>query len=101
VSARLVLRDAPRRDTPVLAPGTTGDPEAGQGGVRIRCPRCRWEHDFRPWWQCERCLVTFDTFLTRAHCPSCDNSWRETWCPKCHRPSPHEAWYVHDDGPSA
>ena len=70
--------------------------EDGAGGVRIRCPLCGWRHDFRPHWMCERCFTSFDTFRTRAHCPSCTNSWTHTWCPGCGLPSLHDAWYVED-----
>ncbi|MCC6873844.1 MAG: hypothetical protein IT378_05975 [Sandaracinaceae bacterium] len=66
---------------------------------RIRCPHCAWEPDGKPHWVCERCFAQFDTFVTRARCPSCPNSWRDTWCPRCDRPSPHEAWYA--DEPEA
>jgi hypothetical protein len=60
---------------------------------RIRCPKCDWEPDGKPYWECEICLILFDTFATRARCPNCDNRWLETQCIRCHRLSAHEAWY--------
>jgi hypothetical protein len=94
----LLLRDTSRPAAPVRPSDPSGELAATPGGVRIRCPLCSWRHDFQPHWMCEACLTTFDTFRTRAHCPACDNSWRDTWCPRCHRPSAHEAWYVPEDG---
>jgi hypothetical protein len=75
--------------------------------VRIRCPLCGWEPDGKPYWGCEKCFASFDTFKTRAHCPNsflpstdagyCDNRWDETQCIACQRMSPHDDWYVEDD----
>ena len=77
--------------------------EADDAPLRIRCPLCKWNHDWRPHWMCELCDAVFDTFLTRAHCPdpTCGNSWELTWCPTCHQPSPHEDWWVKISGPSS
>ena len=61
---------------------------------RIRCPLCTWEPDGRDYWGCEMCGAIFDTFVTRAHCPECPNSWRETVCIRCHQMSSHDEWYV-------
>ena len=63
---------------------------------KVRCPLCAWNHDGGAHWACERCFTVFDTFVTRAHCPKCPMTWRLTWCPKCHDPSPHEDWTVDD-----
>jgi len=62
---------------------------------RIRCPICGWQPDGKPYWACEKCLTTFDTFKTHAHCPNptCGNSWHYTQCIACHKQSPHEKWY--------
>ncbi len=66
------------------------------GKRRIRCPICNWEPDGKPYWMCEKCFVTFDTFKTRAHCPNteCGNSWDKTQCIQCHELSYHDNWYV-------
>jgi hypothetical protein len=65
---------------------------------RVRCPRCGWQPDGRPHWQCEVCDARFDTFATRARCPRCPNRWRETQCIACGEMSPHDDWYVDEDG---
>lgn len=73
------------------------DDERQRGrGPRIRCPRCEWEPDGNPYWQCERCLVSFDTFKTRAHCPNCPNHWYRTQCIACGAMSPHDDWYTEE-----
>jgi hypothetical protein len=93
----MLARDPRPPEAPVRTPDSIEAPADGAGGVRIRCPVCGWRHDFRPHWMCERCLTSFDTFRTRAHCPSCSNRWVHTWCPSCSTPSPHEEWYAPDD----
>jgi hypothetical protein len=93
-----------RRKTSV--PGKVLCPEnftAGQRRIkktpRIRCPRCNWQPDGKPYWQCERCLTVFDTFQTGAHRPNrvCGNSWQDTQCILCGILSPHEKWYENDE----
>ena len=66
---------------------------------RIRCPHCGWQPDGKPYWQCERCYMVFDTFATRAHCPNraCGNSWPHTQCIRCNILSPHEQWYTDEE----
>jgi len=68
--------------------------------MKVRCPLCKWDHDWKPYWACELCDARFDTFVTKAHCPdpTCGNSWELTWCPRCGNPSPHLDWYV-KEGP--
>jgi hypothetical protein len=66
---------------------------------RIRCPLCGWQPDGKPYWGCEKCFATFDTFKTHAHCPNqkCGNSWSYTQCIACNRQSPHEEWYENEE----
>jgi hypothetical protein len=66
---------------------------------RIRCPLCGWEPDGYPYWGCNQwidgrsCATIWNTFATRARCPTCSHQYKETWCPRCNRMSLHEAWY--------
>ena len=61
--------------------------------MKIRCPKCAWEPDGRPYWGCDSCHCVFDTFSTGARCPQCARSWLETQCIKCGVWSLHEDWY--------
>jgi hypothetical protein len=83
--------DLERDDDPEA---TLGDGELGRK-QRIRCPCCRWEPRDSDRWQCS-CLHLWNTFHTRGVCPGCGHAWKETQCPRCHRWSPHEAWYVEE-----
>ena|SRR5688500_9340100 len=89
----------PNKEDPARKEKPEEKPVDDAGRVKIRCPLCAWKHDWKAHWGCELCGAVFDTFRTRAHCPdpTCGNSWKLTWCPKCHRPSPHEDWYVHEN----
>jgi hypothetical protein len=64
--------------------------------IRIRCPKCTWEPDGRPYWQCT-CGVNWDSFATGARCPGCGKVWEETQCVRyaggCEAWSPHLDWY--------
>jgi hypothetical protein len=68
--------------------------------MKVRCPLCKWDHDWKPYWACELCERASATFVTKAHCPdpTCGNSWELTWCPRCGNPSPHLGTYV-KEGP--
>ena len=67
--------------------------------LRIRCPICGWQPNGQPYWGCENCFTSFDTFKTHAHCPNpeCNNSWTLTECIACGKLTPHEDWYVEID----
>ena len=99
-----VLREALRREgpqAPVESDLHEGRPDRkAEPPARVRCPLCGWRHDGKPHWGCDACFAVFDTFLTRATCPNCGKTWRETQCPSCHRLSPHLDWYVRDNPPS-
>ena len=64
--------------------------------LKIRCPKCNWEPDGKPYWQCT-CGNVWDTFSTGGRCPSCTKVWKETQCildaGGCNKMSPHLDWY--------
>ena len=64
--------------------------------IEIRCPKCKWEPDGKPYWQCT-CGHTWDTFSTGARCPKCGIVWEHTQCIRhaggCNAMSPHLDWY--------
>lgn len=65
-------------------------------GIKIECPKCRWEPDGGPHWQCS-CGTVWNTFDTAGRCPSCSKQWEQTCCPTdpggCGKWSPHVDWY--------
>ena len=69
--------------------------------IHIRCPKCKWEPDGQPYWQCT-CGTVWDTFSTGARCPGCGKVWEYTQCIEhaggCNAYSPHLDWYegLHD-----
>ncbi len=65
--------------------------------MSIFCPLCAWRpQPSSRWLWRPGCLTSWNTFDTHAPCPGCGKQWRETWCPQCHLPSPHDDWY-HED----
>ena len=60
---------------------------------KIACPKCDWEPDGKPYWQCDHCQTAFDTFETTAICPQCRKQFRDTQCIACRKFSPHLDWY--------
>ena len=64
--------------------------------VRIRCPKCSWEPDGFPYWQCH-CGCVWDTFSTGGICPECKHRHQDTQCIEpaggCTTMSPHIDWY--------
>jgi len=64
--------------------------------IHICCPRCQWEPDGKPYWQCG-CGVVWDTFSTGARCPGCGKVWKRTQCIQhaggCNAYSLHLDWY--------
>ncbi len=60
----------------------------------VKCPRCAWRPERKKaLWKCDACQTRFDTFETRAVCPSCSKKFEETACVGCHQMSPHEDWW--------
>ncbi|PUZ22445.1 hypothetical protein DCM91_14335 [Chitinophaga costaii] len=68
--------------------------------LKIRCPKCKWEPDGKPYWQCS-CGHVWDTFTTGGRCPACQKVWEDTCCiyppAGCLQWSPHLDWYEHLD----
>jgi len=60
--------------------------------IKICCPKCEWEPDGKPYWQCS-CGHHWDTFSTGGRCPACKKVWEDTQCISCHKWSPHLDWY--------
>jgi Zn-dependent protease len=77
VQARLLARIAklPRR--------------AGYG-----CPACHQAPVVGPFWRCDKCLKTFDTFETKAICPHCGAAFALTGCLDCGRLHPLNQWII-------
>lgn len=65
--------------------------------VKIQCPKCTWEPDGQPYWQCTTCEHSWDTFETGARCPNCSHQYEMTQCIHhaggCNESSPHLDWY--------
>jgi hypothetical protein len=64
--------------------------------IHIYCPKCMWEPDGKPYWQCS-CGTVWDTFSTGARCPGCKKVWEKTQCIAhaggCNAFNPHLDWY--------
>jgi hypothetical protein len=65
--------------------------------IHIRCPKCKWEPDGKPYWACS-CGHQWDTFATAGRCPQCGKIWKDTQCVAaehggCLAWSPHLDWY--------
>lgn len=65
--------------------------------IHISCPKCNWEPDGYPYWQCT-CSHKWDTFSTGGRCPKCGKVWEDTQCIStraagCGKWSPHLDWY--------
>jgi hypothetical protein len=64
--------------------------------IKIRCPRCNWEPDDKPYWRCD-CGYRWNTFSTGGRCPACKKVHEYTQCPPraggCNKWSPHLDWY--------
>ncbi|HEY7411168.1 MAG TPA: hypothetical protein VII13_10525 [Vicinamibacteria bacterium] len=95
MSALLLLQ----RHPPAATPDTRDTPAIGEGGVRIRCPRCGWEPRARDRWSCG-CGHAWHTFDTGGVCPACRRVWEDTQCPQCYQWSRHADWYAWEGGGS-
>jgi Zn-dependent protease/predicted RNA-binding Zn-ribbon protein involved in translation (DUF1610 family) len=62
--------------------------------TEFACPACGEAPIVGEFWGCRRCLKPFDTFVTGARCPQCNEEFTTTKCPSCHRSHPIAAWRV-------
>lgn len=65
--------------------------------IHIRCPKCKWEPDGKPYWSCS-CGNQWDHFATAGRCPVCGKISKDTQCVTtelggCQALSPHLDWY--------
>lgn len=64
--------------------------------IKIACPKCDWEPDGGPYWQCT-CGHSWNTFETTGKCPECSKTWEDTQYPDYHGGcgawSKHIDWY--------
>jgi len=56
------------------------------------CPDCKVAPPVGNFWICGKCKKTFDTFLTRAVCPSCAAQFPVTRCLECGNVRPMSQW---------
>lgn len=58
------------------------------------CPICKAAPQVGAFWGCGRCRTAFDTFETRATCPTCGAQFAQTRCLNCGGESPLSEWVV-------
>lgn len=58
------------------------------------CPSCNAAPPIGPFWNCNRCHTSFDTFQTGGVCPQCSARFEKTTCLDCRRQSPMSDWQV-------
>jgi Zn-dependent protease len=58
------------------------------------CPSCKTLPPLGAYWRCSRCSQPFDTFETRAVCPSCSAQYPSTTCLDCRESRPLNEWVV-------
>src|SRR5213080_4396881 len=51
----------------------------------LACPSCHTPPLKGPYWLCNQCRHSFDTFEHGGVCPECDNQFAQTMCPECHQ----------------
>jgi Zn-dependent protease len=56
------------------------------------CPSCHHAPRAGAFWVCSHCRTAFDTFETRAQCPSCGATFDTTRCMNCGASHPMSAW---------
>jgi hypothetical protein len=56
------------------------------------CPSCKTAPPVGPFWACDQCRKRFDTFETRAVCPSCGAQFAATRCFDCGKQHPMSEW---------
>ena len=60
------------------------------------CPNCKAAPRIGPLWRCARCTAEFDTFETRAQCPTCGMQFSVTRCLDCGEQRPISDWTQRD-----
>jgi Zn-dependent protease len=60
----------------------------------VACPNCHAAPPMGPIWRCNECGEIFDTFETRAVCPSCGAQHPITMCIDCRQVAPIGDWFV-------
>ena len=88
-------RAAVRVDEPGTGTVVEDSTDRGNGGPRIRCPKCGWTPRAEDRWMC-KCGHVWNTFDTGGVCPSCLYQWKITACLRCHEWSPHSEWYTQE-----
>ncbi|HEX9111408.1 MAG TPA: site-2 protease family protein, partial [Terriglobales bacterium] len=58
------------------------------------CPRCITAPPVGNFWKCGQCGQPFDTFQTRAVCPTCAAQFAQTKCLDCGGVHPMSEWMV-------
>ncbi|MEI8241857.1 MAG: site-2 protease family protein [bacterium] len=56
------------------------------------CPSCHAAPRAGRFWGCSHCHTAFDTFESRARCPSCGAAFNTTRCPACGNSHPLHDW---------
>src|SRR5689334_21394210 len=56
------------------------------------CPVCHQPPLVGAFWICQRCRTPFDTFATGAICPTCQEEFPITTCPRCQAARPWNEW---------
>lgn len=56
------------------------------------CPSCRTAPPLGPFWKCNQCSTSFDTFQTGGTCPQCSAQFETTTCLDCRTSSPIAEW---------
>jgi hypothetical protein len=58
------------------------------------CPSCRTAPPLGPYWNCNKCSASFDTFQTAGVCPQCSARFERTTCLDCRHAAPIADWQV-------
>jgi len=56
------------------------------------CPSCKAAPPIGAFWKCSGCTAEFDTFVTRAQCPTCATQFPTTGCVECGALHPMAEW---------
>lgn len=56
------------------------------------CPSCKTPPPLGPFWKCNQCATSFDTFQTAGVCPQCSARFETTTCLDCRTAAPIAQW---------